>query len=40
MKMCTKKEDHFMYIPILETIRSLLRKDTILSEVSDKYAYI
>ena len=38
-RKCVLKEDHFIYIPILETIQSLLRKDTILSEVSDMHTY-
>lgn len=34
-RKCVLTEDHFIYIPILETIQCLLRKDTVISEVSD-----
>jgi len=32
-RMCVSKEDHVFYIPVLETLQSLLRNEAILSEV-------
>lgn len=31
--MCVSKEDHVFYIPVLETLQSLLRNEAILSKV-------
>ena len=33
-RKCVLKKDHLIYVPILETIQCLLRKDCVLSEVS------
>ena len=32
-RRCVSKEDHMMYVPILETLQSLLRNKIVVSEV-------
>ena len=32
-RRCVTKADHFMYVPVLKTLESLLKNDAVLSEV-------